>query len=498
MSKSTSGFPGPLESLREAWNEGGELRSRVLWGLVALTVACALGVRFSVWIFRGTAVQGEVVAVSGDEACSLQFMFKSADGKAFTFVSDDSSNSYCDLRPGAQVPVRYFPNNPAIAKPFPLGKDDWILLGFSAVLGLLLTFAPYLQEVLDYSREERAPSSPAQPAQEPLKPGEVHVGRAMQAERAGSEVSNSKGSMAILYAVIAALVVVPSVTAFVTPAPLSAGGPPPASRFLVPELPEPPSGYAMALTERKPGITGDGKHETSPAQVNFEYESVQIILVPPGDYAPGDRDRLIDLPASGEVTYASRVDRNTSDAPPYRLTGDVDVTCGPIIGHDAANVALMLMGGNVARASIQTVANGVRGPPRVVRRVYVVGGTVKSFHGPDQFHESVLNSKVMDLGPEKKSAEDYERKAERFQSEVKQLEEKFNVPAGQLKAHAGQVVTVADSKVVKNVDPTKMKLVKKDGAFRPDEEYVQNSNRLRERGNSAPLEERVPKFHPVR
>lgn len=251
----------------------------------------------------------------------------------------------------------------------------------------------------------------------------------------------------------------------------------------------------VALTQREPENAGVGERENAPSglKLRLEYGTVRIIVVKPPDtvYGPGDVGRFKDLlPSGGGVTYASR-DPDTSDPPsPYRMKGDVDIECAPITGNDVSFAALMLMDANVAQASIRTEsgANGVRGPPSGVRTIYVEG-KVNSFKLPDQFDESRLKGKVIDLGPN----EDYKRQVKVFQEQVKQLEKEHSVTFEELKAYAGHEVRVADGKVVE----ANGKAVKNaDGKVVPPEEHVNESNRPE---NRVPHEgahpTRVPRGH---
>ena len=472
MSKNTPASPaGPLETLRRAWNDDDEPKTAIGWGLVLLIIACALGVRQSIWFLRGVAANGEVVSTSrAYDTCSLEFEFTAADARTFTLESGESTSGYCSLSPGFGVPVRYFPNNPLIAKPFP-GGDDWIWVAVAGVPGLVCIIWAYWKE---RSRWHLLSAGPA-----PLHPGEVRVEMAEPAQSMGQPAASASGpSIAILYALLAGLVAVPAATAFVTPNPLSAAE----SRFAVPPEPTTAPAYAMTLSEHEPE-TSEGSAPIR--QLRFDYEVVQVIAIPPGEISPEDQDHLIEFSGSAGpgVTYANR-DGKVPFVRPNLMHGDVDIRCGEIAGSDTSAVQLAMAGGNLAGASIENSANGVRGPPRRVRRIYV-DGEVKNFEGPELFRQSVLESKVVDLAPGKAGA------LALFDEQMKRLAEKTGVPAEKLKTYAGQVITVAIGDIVKNQPAGEMKLgVDESGFTRPEDD-------IRDRGNSSPLKRGAPDEHQV-
>lgn len=237
----------------------------------------------------------------------------------------------------------------------------------------------------------------------------------------------------------------------------------------VPAAPTPPGAYAV--------VTPHGSAAQGGA-VGFVHERLVILRVPPNEIPEEDRvraavrerepsDRVVTegVPGGRSLAVASRFAvglaalvrpgsaRHVEAAtlPPYILHGDVDITCGDLTNDDAGYAALLLEDGELTRASISLAEGPARGPPVRARTVYIMGN-VREVHGPEQYRQSVLLEKTLELGPTDSSREAYKERLGEWNKEILALEAKLHVPAEDLRAYAGTMVQVKSGEIVGAVD----------------------------------------------
>jgi hypothetical protein len=143
--------------------------------------------------------------------------------------------------------------------------------------------------------------------------------------------------------------------------------------------------------------------------------------------------------------------------PPYIIHGDVKVTCGSLVDENSGYASGILENESFLTLEVGLDLHGPRGPPstefmisqgegKLVRTVYVVG-RLESFSGPDQFHQSYMKTRIIDLGPSKADLDKFQSKDRQWQESTAELASHYNVDVHSIRAFAGGEVNIYDGRV---------------------------------------------------
>jgi hypothetical protein len=229
------------------------------------------------------------------------------------------------------------------------------------------------------------------------------------------------------------------------------------NQIKVPAQPTPPP--AIYARFEVSGPSSNPQISKALSVVAFAYEPIVVLLVPPHQIPPEDAVQATNF--GPHSVSPPRFASSKSSRPPYILQGDVDISMGALIGHDFGTTRLQVQDGALTQAYLSTSQGGPRGPPSP-RRIYIQG-TIKSFDGPPQMHQSVLDNRILDLGPSAEARAAYEEETGKFEDEIKSLSEKTKVPREELREVAGTTIKVNSGHVAEWTDAAGHTMVKGSG-----------------------------------